>query len=137
MSTTYLDQTSAMAPETAAQARLRLATERLANARRTRGRKHHESVYFIVSLEGPERVKVGRSTVPVGRARTIQASSPVRVRLLCHVDAGGGLENELLAAAVAFRVWGEWHDAGAMDVFATVLFRHARRAESLPPRVFR
>jgi len=66
------------------------------------------SVYFVQALDGGP-IKIGVAANPTTRLVGLQTGSPVSLRLLATVDAGGArLEHQLHAHFAASRSHGEW-----------------------------
>lgn len=64
-------------------------------------------VYFIQG-EGGGPIKIGWAVYPRGRLSSLQASSPVRLRLLAYVPGGVAKERRLHQQFAADRLHGEW-----------------------------
>lgn len=66
--------------------------------------------YIAECIGPPERlVKIGRSSDPHGRIRSIQTSSPHEVRLIAIVAGGGAMERILKAEMRGHCRSGEWY----------------------------
>jgi len=66
-------------------------------------------VYFI---EGAGKIKIGVAQFPESRLETLQANSPVTLRMLATYKGGYELENKLHRRFAHLRQHGEWFNAG-------------------------
>jgi hypothetical protein len=67
------------------------------------------SVYFIQGVDGGP-IKIGKANFPERRLYDLQASSPVRLRILATVAGGMRREYELHRQFKASRLHGEWFE---------------------------
>ncbi|MFE7529119.1 GIY-YIG nuclease family protein [Kitasatospora sp. NPDC057542] len=65
-------------------------------------------------------VKIGRSVDPTGRLSSLQAGSPVELRLLATFPGGPRLEKHLHACFARQRIHGEWFDFRSEDPLALI-----------------
>lgn len=65
--------------------------------------------YFLISKEGPERIKIGRAFRVRDRFSSIQSGSPVKLALMGVLH--GDREQEMHERFEAYRMHGEWFDA--------------------------
>lgn len=70
-------------------------------------------VYFIRTTAKPFRVKIGKSSDPIARMRTLQTGCPVRLKLLgtlkCESDSHAfEVEKAMHEVLAPFRLDGEW-----------------------------
>lgn len=69
-------------------------------------------VVYVIGARGGTVVKIGTTTQPERRLRSIQGMSPLPLEMIWSVPGGYELESRLHAAFADHRVHGEWFDFG-------------------------
>jgi hypothetical protein len=67
-------------------------------------------VYFIEAVDGRGLIKVGVSTKPMERLRSLRNSSPVDLRIAALVGGGAHVEHRFHYRYRDFHAWGEWFE---------------------------
>lgn len=74
-------------------------------------------VYFIYSRDA-NKVKIGHSTHPASRLKTLQTGSPVPLEILATIEGGENLERKLHERFTSAHSHGEWfHMSEEIDAF--------------------
>ena len=73
-------------------------------------KRPEQLVYFI---EGANKIKIGIAEDPETRLETLQASSPVQLRILATCNGGIKREKELHKQFAHLRLHGEWFEGAA------------------------
>lgn len=78
------------------------------------------AVIYLIGCEESEIVKIGRTRDLKERLAAIQRMSPVRVRVLWHIESDAALESKLHKIFRFRRKYGEWFDFTGADPVALV-----------------
>lgn len=91
-------------------------------------------VVYVVGAPPTTMVKIGRSVNVSERLRTLQAASPLELRLIDHFPGDAALERSLHKQFTDLRRHGEWFDFAGRDIQASIAVAVARAGDGEPSR---